>query len=77
MIEMSIKFSGHFLSFVYVIMSAYNHEQFQEADRTASLLVKWENYLARNDGKLQKNQELKTLIRQGIPHKYRAEVWKG
>ncbi|KAL4236317.1 TBC1 domain member 2A [Mactra antiquata] len=48
----------------------------KEADQTASLLVKWENYLARGDGKLIKGQELKTLIRQGVPHRYRAEVWK-
>ena len=28
-------------------------------------------------GKIVRCQELKTLIRQGIPHEYREEVWKG
>ena len=49
----------------------------QYADHDASLRVKWENYMVGRSGKVVRCQELKTLIRQGIPHEYREEVWKG
>ncbi|XP_045159661.2 TBC1 domain family member 2B-like isoform X2 [Mercenaria mercenaria] len=49
----------------------------KEADQAASLRVKWENYLVGRGGKLQKSTELKMLIRQGVPHEFREEVWKG
>ena len=49
----------------------------QYADHDASLRVKWENYMVGRSGKIVRCQELKTLIRQGIPHEYREEVWKG
>ncbi|XP_060589227.1 TBC1 domain family member 2B-like [Ruditapes philippinarum] len=53
------------------------HTKVKEADHDASLRVKWENYLVGRGGKLQKGNELKTLIRQGVPHEFREEVWKG
>lgn len=49
----------------------------KDADQDASLRVKWENYMVGRSGKIVRCQELKTLIRQGIPHEYREEVWKG
>jgi len=49
---------------------------FKDADKDASLRVKWENYMVGRGGKLQKCQELKALVRQGVPHEYREEVWK-
>ncbi|XP_052274316.1 TBC1 domain family member 2B-like isoform X2 [Dreissena polymorpha] len=51
--------------------------QVKDADHNASLRVKWENYMVGRGGKLQKSVELKNLIRQGVPHLYREEVWKG
>ncbi|XP_072181982.1 TBC1 domain family member 2B-like [Diadema setosum] len=39
--------------------------------------VKWENYLVAHPEKdLSMTPELKTLIRGGIPHEYRARIWK-
>ncbi|XP_066926047.1 TBC1 domain family member 2B-like isoform X1 [Clytia hemisphaerica] len=38
--------------------------------------VKWENYLvAQGTAPLQKTEELKALVRSGIPHEFRARVW--
>ncbi|XP_071955359.1 TBC1 domain family member 2B-like [Antedon mediterranea] len=47
-------------------------------DMEISLSVKWENYFVnRGDRDLIKTPELKSLVRQGIPHEFRAHVWKG
>ncbi|XP_078484325.1 TBC1 domain family member 2B-like [Ciona intestinalis] len=40
----------------------------------ASIAIKWQNYLSINK-ELQGNQELKMLIRMGIPHELRPQVW--
>ncbi|XP_052776257.1 TBC1 domain family member 2B-like [Mya arenaria] len=57
--------------------SEYLNTKVEYADRDASHQVKWENFMVGRGGKLQRCQELKTLIRQGVPHEYREEVWKG
>ncbi|XP_072014560.1 TBC1 domain family member 2B-like [Amphiura filiformis] len=44
-----------------------------------SLAVKWENYLVTHgdgDKDLVGTPELKSLVRAGIPHEYRARIWK-
>ncbi|XP_033124012.1 TBC1 domain family member 2B-like isoform X2 [Anneissia japonica] len=47
-------------------------------DLEISLSVKWENYFVNlGDRELVKTAELKALVRQGIPHEFRANVWKG
>lgn len=49
----------------------------KDADQDASIRVKWENYMVGRSGKIVKCQELKNLVRQGVPQEYREEVWKG
>ncbi|XP_038053263.1 TBC1 domain family member 2B-like [Patiria miniata] len=47
------------------------------SNRGVSVSIKWENYLVQHgDGELTKTLELKSLVRQGIPHEYRHRVWK-
>ena len=42
-----------------------------------SVKVKWENYLVSlGSTPITRTEELKLLVRQGIPHQYRAQVWK-
>ncbi|WAR24919.1 TBD2B-like protein [Mya arenaria] len=53
--------------------SEYLNTKVEYADRDASHQVKWENFMVGRGGKLQRCQELKTLIRQGVPHEYREE----
>ncbi|XP_048255520.1 TBC1 domain family member 2B-like isoform X1 [Haliotis rufescens] len=48
------------------------------ADEASSHQVKWENFMVNQSGRpLSRSLELKTLIRSGIPHEYREQVWKG
>ncbi|XP_067677060.1 TBC1 domain family member 2B-like [Haliotis asinina] len=48
------------------------------ADEASSHQVKWENFMVNQSGRpLNRSLELKTLIRSGIPHEYREQVWKG
>ncbi|XP_041358045.1 TBC1 domain family member 2B-like [Gigantopelta aegis] len=50
----------------------------KDSDETASHHVKWENFLVGQPGKtLTRSQELKLLVRSGVPHEYREQIWKG
>lgn len=57
-------------------------ELFPEGDNEhmpleVSVKVKWENYLVSlGTSIITRTEELKLLVRQGIPHQYRAQVWK-
>ena len=44
----------------------------------ASKQVKWENFMAgQGDRLLVRANELKVLIRMGVPHEYKEHIWKG
>lgn len=46
-------------------------------DEELSHQVKWENYMMAQAGKpLVRSQELKAMIRSGVPHEYKEVVWK-
>ncbi|XP_034541754.1 TBC1 domain family member 2B isoform X2 [Notolabrus celidotus] len=46
-------------------------------DQEVSVGVKWENYLASTMNRdLVRSPELKTLIRSGVPHEHRSQVWR-
>uniref|UniRef100_A0A673CQY2 Rab-GAP TBC domain-containing protein n=1 Tax=Sphaeramia orbicularis TaxID=375764 RepID=A0A673CQY2_9TELE len=46
-------------------------------DQEVSVGVKWENYLASTMNRdLVRSPELKTLIRCGVPHEHRSQVWR-
>ncbi|KAM9855042.1 TBC1 domain family member 2B [Aulostomus maculatus] len=46
-------------------------------DKEVSVGVKWENYLTSTMNRdLMRSLELKTLIRSGIPHEHRSQVWR-
>lgn len=46
-------------------------------DQEVSIGVKWENYLAITLNRdLVRSPELKTLIRCGVPHEHRSQVWR-
>ncbi|KAL3869079.1 hypothetical protein ACJMK2_041805 [Sinanodonta woodiana] len=63
---------------VYERQSQEITSRVKEADLEMSLRIKWENYMVGQKGRsLQRSVELKNLIRQGIPHEYREQVWKG
>ena len=49
----------------------------QPINHVVTFQVKWENYLV-SLGRLPvtRTEELKTLVRHGIPHQHRAQVWK-
>ncbi|XP_050403862.1 TBC1 domain family member 2B isoform X1 [Patella vulgata] len=50
----------------------------KEAEEATSHQVKWENFMVGQSGKyLTRSPELKTLIRLGIPHEYREQIWRG
>lgn len=49
----------------------------QRQDEELSHQVKWENYMMAQAGKpLVRSQELKAMIRSGVPHEYKEVVWK-
>ncbi|XP_033638800.1 TBC1 domain family member 2B-like [Asterias rubens] len=51
--------------------------QSQRSDHGISLSVKWENYMVQHgDRELTRTLELKSLVRQGIPHESRHRIWK-
>lgn len=46
-------------------------------DEELSHQVKWENYMMAQAGKpLVRSQELKAMVRSGVPHEYKEVVWK-
>ncbi|CAJ1056657.1 TBC1 domain family member 2B isoform X1 [Xyrichtys novacula] len=46
-------------------------------NQEVSVGVKWENYLASTMNRdLMRSPEIKTLIRSGIPHEHRSQVWR-
>lgn len=46
-------------------------------DQEVSVGVKWENYLASNVNRnLLRSPELKALVRSGVPHEHRSQVWR-
>lgn len=46
-------------------------------DQEVSVGVKWENYLASTMNRdLLRSPELKALIRCGVPHEHRSQVWR-
>lgn len=46
-------------------------------DEELSHQVKWENYMMAQAGKpLMRSQELKAMVRSGVPHEYKEVVWK-
>lgn len=39
--------------------------------------TKWDNFMvALGNKELQRSQELKVLVRSGVPHEYRGRIWK-
>lgn len=39
--------------------------------------TKWDNFMvALGNKELQRSQELKALVRSGVPHEYRGRIWK-
>lgn len=52
--------------------------QQQRVTARQSWKSRWDNYVATlGSGELQRSQELKYLLRSGIPREYRCKIWKG
>ncbi len=50
---------------------------FQAVEKEMSTAVKWENFLVGlGEHPLPRNQEVKTLVRSGVPVVYRGRIWK-
>ncbi|XP_061168214.1 TBC1 domain family member 2B-like [Saccostrea echinata] len=53
-------------------------DKIKRQDEELSHQVKWENFMMAQTGKpLVRSQELKLMIRSGVPHEYKEAIWKG